>query len=731
MKSVINPKSAFLGLLLLFCLLSFEFTLAQSTKKIEGYILEVGSSRAVSGAKIQIEGTNYQTISDLRGYFSFENIPPSNYRLKVSSLGYKEKSLSEVSITTDQTLKLTVHLNPDPIPMPEIEVIEKMENLSATTSSNIVLTKEQIQTTNATNIADVLNSVPGVYVRQTSNAGKAYLSIRGSASNQVLVLLNGTALNSGQDGETDLNFIPLNLVEKIEVNKGGQSAFYGTNALAGVINIITNSKLSHNQAVYQIKNTQASFGTGIWDFSVQRDIVPNLDFSLAYNQSHSRGDFEYQDAQSLTQTRENAGKNSENYFLSTAWKKDKICLGLSGQYYEAVNEMPGDTLQLNPLAKNYDYRGIYSLNYNQELKSWWNLEANASYQRWLQKFYDPYSYIKVDANYLNHQSGFEFINNFTFTPQRKIKFGLSGEMTTLNAKDNLRPSQSIGKANRNTGSTYLNWEEKKIFPEISSFLILNSAGRYDRTQGFNSNWSPHFGLLLSQGQNWVKRIKANWGKSYHNPTLNALFWKTDVFAAGNPDLKPERSEDFDLGLETEFPLGGKASLGLTYFNNRVKDIIVWQRKFDGKFMPVNVSKSSLSGWEQNFNWQSPNQVFGFEFNHALTEAINRSGVYPKDGKYLVFRPRHTYNLKFYFNPSPFIFNFNSHWVSKRYIREENTKFLAGYKIVDLKLGFNSKWKKVGYHLSLGVNNFTNQEYELIERYPMPGREYQVSLALEI
>ena len=731
MKSVINPKSAFLSLLLLFCLLSFEFTLAQSTKKIEGYILEVGSSRAVSGAKIQIEGTNYQTISDLRGYFSFENIPPSNYRLKVSSLGYKEKSLSEVSITTDQALKLTVHLNPDPIPMPEIEVVEKKDNLPVTTSSNLVLTKEQIQNTNATNIAEILNSVPGVYVRQISNTGKAYVSIRGSASNQVLVLLNGAALNSGQDGETDLNFIPLNLVEKIEVNKGGQSAFYGTNALAGVINIITNSTLNHNQPSYQIKNTQASFGTGIWDFSVQRDIVPNLDFSLAYNQSHTKGDFEYQDAQSLTQTRENAGKNSENYFLSTAWGKNKSQLSISGQYYEAVNEMPGDTLQLNPLAKNYDYRGIYSLNYNQEIKNWWNLEAKISYQRWLQKFHDPYSYIKVDANYLNHQSGFEFINNFTFTSQRKIKFGLSGEMTTLNGKDNLRPSQSIGKVNRNTGSVYLNWEEKKIFPEISSFLILNSAGRYDKTQSYSANWSPHFGLLLSQGENWVKRIKTNLGKSYHNPTLNALFWKTDVFAAGNPDLKPERSEDFDLGLETEFSLGGKASLGLTYFNSRVKDIIVWQRRFDGKFMPVNVSRASLFGWEQSLNWHNQNQIVGFDFNHTLTEAINHSGVYPKDGKHLVFRPRHAYNLKFYFNPGSFAFTFNSHWVSKRYIREENTKFLPSYKIMDLKFGYTSKWKKLGYQISLGVNNLANQKYELIERYPMPGREYQAGLGLEL
>ncbi len=717
--------------LILFILFSFKLAFAQSTKKIDGYILEVGSSRFISGANIQILGTNYQTISDLRGYFSFENIPAGSYQLKISSLGYEEKFLSQIEISADQTLKLTIHLNPEPIPMPEIEVLEKKDNHFPTPVSNFILTKEEIQKSHASNLAEVLNSIPGVYVRQTSNSGQAYVSLRGSASDQVLILLNGIALNSAQNGEADFNFIPLKLVEKIEVTKGGQSAWYGADALAGVINIITQSKLENNQPAYQIKNTHASFGTQIWDLTFQRGILPNFDFSLAYNRSYSQGNFKYEDVNGITQTRENAGKNSRNYFFSTTLEKNKFKFNFSAQYYEALNQMPGDTLQLNPEAKNYDYRGIYSLNCLQEIKDWWNLETTFSYQRWLQKFYDPYSYIKVEADYLNNQSGFDLINNLTLNPQRKIKFGLSGQIASLDGEDKIRPQQSIGKVERSSKSAYLSWEEKIIFPKISSFFVINSALRYDHTSGFKSNWSPHSGLLFSQGDSWVKRVKTNWGKSYHNPTLNALFWKTDVFATGNPDLKPEHSQDFDLTGETEYPFLGKVSLGLTYFNSQLQDIIIWQRRFDGKFMPQNVSQASLSGWEQNFNWHSPNQIFNIEFNHTLTEALNRSGIYPKDGKYLVFRPRHTYNLKFYFNPHPFSFNFNSHWVGKRYTREENTKFLLGYKILDLKIGFNSKWKRFGYKISLGVNNFSNQKYELIERYPMPGREYQGSLALEL
>lgn len=712
-------------------ILFYHLSFAQTTKKIEGYILEVGSSNSVSGAKIQIIGTNYQTISDSRGYFSFENIPTGSYQLKISSLGYEERLLPQIEITPDQSLKLSIHLNPEPIPLPEIEVVEKKNEQSATAVSNLILTKVEIQKSNASSVAEVLNAVPGVYVRQTSNSGKAHVSLRGSASDQVLILLNGTALNSAQNGEADFNFIPLNLVEKIEVIKGGQSALYGADALAGVINIITRAKSESNQSSYQIKNSIASFGTQILDLWLQRKLFPYFNFSLAYNRTDCDGNFKYEDVNGITHTQENAGKKSQNYFFSTNLESSQFNLNFSGQYYEAVNQMPGDTLQLNPEAKNYDYRGIYSLNYRQKVKTWWNLEATFSYQRWLQKFYDPHSYINVQADYLNRQSSFDLINNLAINSKRKIKFGLSGQAVTLDGKDKIRPQQSIGKVKRSSESAYLSWEEKIIFPKISSFLAINSAVRYDHTSGFKPNWSPYFGLLFSQGDKWNKRLKTNWGKSYHNPTLNALFWKTDVFATGNPDLKPERSKDFDLTGETEFPFWGKLSLSLTYFNSQVKDIIIWQKRFDGKFMPQNVSRASLSGWEQNFNWHSPSQIFNLEFNHTLTEALNQSGVYPKDGKYLVFRPRHIYNLKFYFNPHPFTFNFNSHWVSRRFIREENTKFLPGYKILDFKIGLNSKWKKLGYQISLGVNNLSNQKYELIERYPMPGREYQASLALEL
>src|SRR4030067_1756661 len=114
----------------LICILIYQPSFAQSTKKIEGYILEVGSSNPIAGANIQIVGTNYQTISDLRGYFAFENIPAGSYSLKLISLGYKQKVLPEITITPAQTLKLIVHLNPEPIPMPEIEVIEKKDNQS-------------------------------------------------------------------------------------------------------------------------------------------------------------------------------------------------------------------------------------------------------------------------------------------------------------------------------------------------------------------------------------------------------------------------------------------------------------------------------------------------------------------------------------------------------------------------------------------------------------------------
>lgn len=241
------------------------------------------------------------------------------------------------------------------------------------------------------------------------------------------------------------------------------------------------------------------------------------------------------------------------------------------------------------------------------------------------------------------------------------------------------------------------------------------------------------GLSFTRIQNYSLTLRADYGKAYHNPNLNSLFWKEDAFAVGNLNLKPEKSESFNAGFEVSYPVWGKLELKFEYFHNFIRDLISWQRRFDGKFTPLNISKSEISGQELGLVWESSQKLLKIHFNHTITEALNKSGEYPVDRKYLVFRPRHSRNFRLDFSPSGWLTGyFKIHYVSKRYTRAENTefKFLKPYTILDAGLFVRKKLLSSVVSLGIELENLTRESYELIERYPMPLRSWRTTLNIE-
>src|SRR5271157_2619698 len=107
-------------------------------------------------------------------------------------------------------------------------------------SSISVISAQQVADSGATDVAQVINGQPGVVVNDYGQTGALKtVSLRGSTSSQVLVLLDGIRLNSSVNGEVDLSSIPMEIIDRIEIVRGGESSLYGSSAIGGVINIIT------------------------------------------------------------------------------------------------------------------------------------------------------------------------------------------------------------------------------------------------------------------------------------------------------------------------------------------------------------------------------------------------------------------------------------------------------------------------------------------------------------
>ena len=723
----------FLAAVLTSLVLSAGQLSSQTTTKISGMVLDQTTLSPLPGAKVIIQGTAYSSTTDNYGLFSFENLPVGEYRLTFRSLGYQPRVSYPVSVAQDHQINLTVELQPQPFRLPELRVkTDRSETGDRNlTSQSIILEENQIQRLSPSNLAEVLNSLPGVYVQETGTKNNTRVSIRGSAGDQVLILLNGVRINSAQTGEADLNAIPVSQVKRIEVVKGAQTARYGPDALAGVIDITTKTAGFSQPIRFQARTQSGSFGTRNWELSGEKQLIPGLNLSASGTRSSSTGDFTYADSGKIF-TRTNAGQNSDNFFVNANWQRtEKHTASLTFFKYFAENELPGPLLQLNDSAYSRDKRLNLAFNSSHLFSSVFSLESKAGYQNWKQTFHiqEPF-YIPVKVDYANKQWEAESRLRLDYSVT-KLSLGLSYLKSTLEGIDYQRPASSIGKAGKNTFSGLIS-AQQFVEPKILDLLVLSTAGRIDKTSSLKTVFSPQIGLLVSQGYQTNLRLTSNWGKSYHNPTLNALFWKEDAYASGNPNLKPERATNYDAGIELRFPVLGELSAGQTYFRNYTRDLIIWQRSFDGKYTPVNVSKSLIEGYEQIVTWKVLKNVFEFEFNHTRSDAVNKTEIHTKYDNLIPFRPRHLYNFKCFLKSEKLDLFLQSRYASGRYLREQNTpdKKLPAHTIWDMGMKFKHSFYRFNFNFSVNVYNLTDENYELIERYPMPGRQFRLSAQLE-
>lgn len=718
----------------LYLSLTAVVTYGQTTAKVEGLVLDQRNFSPIAGATVTVVGTGYVTITDNQGFFLFQNLPAGEYQLRASSIGYASAVSKAMTVTQDVSVSLEIKLRPLPIPLPELTVSAKRDQkeFEELPSPRAVLTEEQIRRYSASNLSEVLNSLPGVYVQQAGPNGSLRVSIRGSASDQVLILLNGVKITSAQTGEADLNSIPVNQVKRVEIIKGAQTAGYGADALAGVILISTNTFALNKSACLKARNKAGSFGNKLWELGLEKSVVSGLSLAASGNRFWLKGDFTYPDSGKIM-TRTNSGQRSSNLYWNLNWAiQDRHQVTLTFFKYFARRQLPGPLLQLNDSAYTKDRRVNLAFNSTFHLSSSFALESKAGYQDWGQTYHiNEQYYIPVSVDYINRQLETETRFNF-IQRQTKLGYGLSYLNSSLEGDDHERPALSIGKVDRNTFSSFL-LAQQNLHDKPFDLIVISSALRYDKTSGFYHNWSPQIGILLSQGERVNLKLRANWGKAYHHPTLNALFWKEDAYAAGNPDLKPERTRNVDAGIELRLALAGELLLGQSYFDNKVNDLIVWQRRFDGKYSPSNINKVTIEGYEQYFVWRSPGEVLELEFNHTRSDVINKTQMHTKFDQLVPFRPRHMYNFKYYFKSEKLDVYLQSRYASQRYTREQNTKDkrLSAYTIWDLGIKFKHQVNKLNLILAVNVYNFTDQDYQLIERYPMPGREFRLATQIEL
>ena len=418
--------------------------------------------------------------------------------------------------------------------------------------------QEKIEKLGANNVMEVVKNIPG-FTLTASPTGNTYIGFRGIAKDNVAILVNGIPLN--QDGNYDLESISADIIDRIEVVKGGATVLYGSNASAGVINIITNKKAAKNKVLIGFGDKNKFKGA----VNVATD---KLQLSYSRQQSKDRG-FVYK----------NSG--ASNYYTVDKLEKDSLNLqyaisdNLSLQYMYSK--------KVSDCSKSVN--GVYKPGFHSDIKYNFgqlryvndDLQATVFFRNRDWKF-----------NTSTHQKG----HNYGADLQDKFKLG--NTMLTVGANyenENTKNSNNIEAAKRDSAAVFF-MTETEVSDKTKIFLGAREA--YVEESG--SKFCPQFQVMHSLGTD--DNIYLNVNRSMRAPHVNEQ-WGTSTQLM-NPDLKAENGWNYEFGWKKK--LAADELFKVNLYHMDINDRIYSQRNYNGsgKNMFLNANKYRNTGVEVSY-----------------------------------------------------------------------------------------------------------------------------------
>ncbi len=471
----------------------------------------------------------------------------------------------------------------------------------------------------ARTVPQIVGDTVGVQVRSFGGPGDpAEISIRGSSANQVVVLLDGVRLNTAQSGAVDLATIPRDLLERIEISRGGGSVQTGSDAIGGVVNLITKNPSGRPA-------TAATFTGGSWSTYqgslVQTGSLAGLELAAGYQGFGTEGDWSFRAAEKEvdgvpfptpdgTFTRVNNDREAHAALLRVA--RDVGDFGrfrISEFFTHQAGGVPGpdsgggELLGQSQTARSRGTRNVADLVYEladvTPLGLSGDLRVFHRYDRSRFEDEQPRLGAPVDSDNRNHSLGGRL------DARRRFLLGPSEHLGSLGLElreDWLR-SDDFADADRRVVGVFAQDEVRLLEGQ----LRLVPALRYDATRGFSGEWVPRFGALVLPLP-WL-RIRGNVERAYRVPNFDELYFDEE-FVRGDPNLEPEDALDADLGFGLGFDRIGPVRdlwLEAAGFYRDIENSIVFQQLSAFVLVatntgPARVWGAELAGGFRAFGW---------------------------------------------------------------------------------------------------------------------------------
>ena len=724
-----------LVVLLLMCAASQAISAGGS---IIGYVTSQadGKTEPLIGAVVLVQGSVRGTTTNIKGEFRIADLPPGSYTIVVSMVGYQRITRAGLAVEEGGETVANFSLVSTPVQFDQVVVTasKRQQSLEEVPVSLSVMDANEIRHRNAMVLDDALRYIPGV------NMTGFQVNIRGSsgysrgAGSRVLLLLDGIPFITGDTGELNFETIPAGQVDRIEVVKGASSALYGSNALGGVINVIT--KEIPEKASTHIRLVGGMYNNPTheqWRWSSKSRFFQGQSISHAYRVG-DLGVALFLSRQFDDGYRQNDYRRRYNFYLKLREEFEHqsalaVTFGLLYQYGgQYLYWRSLDSALIPPVAQKDDNiksirfftTGQYSTVINEGFQlttrvMWfhndWGFETRSGVGR-AESVADDFRF-ETAATILPHED-----HTITAGVDANVDI-IGGDVIT---------QRVIG------GFALFGQDEIRLARPLTLTLGL----RYDfssvgvTTPGGQIN--PKVGLAYTPIEGTT--LRTSFARGFRVPAVAEAFLMagfSNVIARPNEDLRPERNWSFEVGLSQR--LGGIGTFDVAAFRSDFDDLIevdvVDTASNSLLFQWRNVAKARIQGFETSFK-------LGF-FDGGLQFNAGYTYVWPQDltrNDILKYRPRHLLYTSLFGRVGPVFGSTDFRYIS-RVDRvddvlgrtgvvldgEERTEIL----VTDFRLGLDFDLGSVPLTLTGSVNNAFQYNYVELIGNMMPPRTYVLAL----